>query len=69
MRVQEYLTCAIQNIQVLIAYVAKPKKAVAARMIAMQKTTAKAFGSIIESSIPDLSGLCSLIDNLEGLSY
>jgi len=69
MRVQEYLTCAIQNIQVLIAYVAKPQKAVAARMIAMQRTTVKAFGAIIASSTPGLPGPCSLIENLQGYSY
>jgi hypothetical protein len=69
MRVQEYLTCAIQNIQVLIAYAAKPRKVVAARMTAMQKTTVKAFGSIISSSIPGLLSQCSLIENLQGYSY
>ena len=69
MRVQEYLTCAIQNIQVLIAYADKPKKAVAAKMIAMQRTTVKAFGSIIASSIPGLLSQCSLIENLQGSSY
>jgi hypothetical protein len=30
MRIQEYLTCAIQNIQVMINHVFKPKKSVAA---------------------------------------
>jgi len=68
MRVQEYLTCAIQNIQVLIAYVAKPQKAAAARMTAMQRTTVKAFGSIIASS-PWLLSQRSLIENLQGYSY
>lgn len=69
MQVQEYLTCAIQNIQVLIAYAAKPEKAAAARMTAMQRTTVKAFGSIIASSIPGLLSQCSLIENLQGYSY
>jgi transposase len=54
MRVQEYLTCAIQNIQVLIAHVAKPKKAVAARMIEVQRATTKAFGHIISGTVKGL---------------
>jgi len=45
MRIQEYLTCAIQNMQVLIAYASKPRKAVAARMPDIQRTVVKAFGS------------------------
>ena len=69
MRVQENLTCAIQNIQVLIAYVAKPRKAVAVRMTAMQRTAVKAFGSIYASSIPGLLGQGSLIENLQSYSY
>jgi transposase len=36
MKIQEYLTCAIQNIQTLIRYGSKPKKAVAARVKAIQ---------------------------------
>lgn len=46
MRIQEYLTCAIQNIQVLIAHASKPKKAAAARLPVVQRTMVKAFGSI-----------------------
>ena len=46
MRVQEYLTCAIQNIQVLIAYASKPRKAVAARLFVVQRTMVKGFGSL-----------------------
>lgn len=45
MRIQEYLTCAIQNMQVLIAYAFKPKKAAAARLLSVQKTAVEAFGS------------------------
>ncbi len=44
MRIQEYLTCAIQNMQVLIAHASKPKKAAAVRLLVVQKTVAKAFG-------------------------
>ena len=46
MQIQEYLTCAIQNMQVLIAYASKPRKAVAARMPVVQRTVVKAFGSL-----------------------
>jgi len=45
MRIQEYLTCAIQNMQVLIAYASKPKKAATVRLLSAQKTAVKAFGS------------------------
>jgi transposase/uncharacterized protein (UPF0179 family) len=36
MRIQEYLTCAIQNIQVLIKHAGKPKKAVAVKAKALE---------------------------------
>jgi transposase len=45
MRIQEYLTCAIQNMQVLIAHASKPKKAAAVRLLVVQRTKVKAFGS------------------------
>jgi len=45
MRIQEYLTCAIQNMQVLIANVSKPKKAAAVRLLSARQTMVKAFGS------------------------
>ena len=46
MRIQEYLTCAIQNMQVLIAHASKPKKAAAVRLHVVQSTVAKALGSL-----------------------
>jgi transposase len=46
MRIQEYLTCAIQNMQVLIAHASKPKKAAAVRLQVVQSTIAKALGSL-----------------------
>jgi transposase len=46
MRIQEYLTCAIQNIQVLITHVSKPKKAAAARLLVVQRTVTKTLGSL-----------------------
>lgn len=42
MKIQEYLTCVIQNIQTLIRYGSKPQKAVAARQKAVQMTIEKA---------------------------
>jgi transposase len=46
MRVQEYLTCAIQNIQVLIAHASKPRKAAAERLLVVQRAVIYAFGSL-----------------------
>jgi transposase len=46
MRIQEYLTCAIQNMQVLIAHAAKPTKAAAVRLLVVQKSIVKALGSL-----------------------
>lgn len=46
MRIQEYLTCAIQNMQVLIAHAFKPKKAAAVRLPVVQRSVVKAFGSL-----------------------
>ncbi len=46
MRIQEYLTCAIQNMQVLIAHASKPKKAAAVRLLAVQSTVVNAFVSL-----------------------
>jgi len=66
MRIQEYLTCAIQNMQVLIAHVAKPKKAVAAKMAIAQWATVKVFGSMIAASI---LGRYLATQNLEGFSW
>jgi transposase len=36
MKIQEYLTCAVQNIQVLIKHAGKPKKAVAVKVKALE---------------------------------
>jgi transposase len=41
MKIQEYLTCAIQNIQTLIRHGSKPKKAVAVRMMAVKESLTK----------------------------
>jgi hypothetical protein len=50
MKIQEYLTCAIQNIQTLIRHGSKPQKAVAARVKAMQMATAKAKTAIMSQT-------------------
>lgn len=47
MKIQEYLTCAIQNIQTLIKYGSKPQKAMAARVNARQIATKRAKTTII----------------------
>lgn len=46
MRIQEYLTCAIQNMQVLIAHASKPKKAAAVRLLVVQRSAVKAFETL-----------------------
>lgn len=47
MKIQEYLTCAIQNIQTLISQGSKPKKAMALRMKIVSAITTKAISPII----------------------
>lgn len=47
MKIQEYLTCTIQNIQTLIKYGSKPQKAVAARVKARQIATKAAKTTIV----------------------
>jgi len=42
MRIQEYLTCAIQNIQVLVKYSAMPKRTLAMALNPVKKTLTKA---------------------------
>jgi transposase len=55
MRIQEYLTCAIQNIQVLIKHASKPRKAAAVRLLVVQRTAVKAFGSLRLRAILNLN--------------
>jgi len=43
MRIQEYLTCAIQNIQVLIRHVIKPKKSIVAIAIAITSRSERLY--------------------------
>jgi transposase len=49
MKIQEYLTCAIQNIQTLIRYGSNPQKAVAARVKVRQIATEMAKTTIMPS--------------------
>jgi len=58
MRIQEYLTCAIQNMQVLIAHASKPRKAAAARLLVVQRSMVNAFGSL---------GLCAVLNQYRRL--
>jgi transposase len=46
MRIQEYLTCTIQNIQVLIKKTVKPKMSVEARALAAKTTSIKALSHL-----------------------
>ena len=43
MRIQEYLTCAIQNIQVLVKKTARPKGSIALRASAAKSTVINAM--------------------------
>jgi hypothetical protein len=62
MRIQEYLTCAIQNMQVLIAHPSKPKKAAAVRLLVVQRAVVKAFESISFCIFPqDRTGIFPLL--------
>ena len=47
MKIQEYLTCAIQNIQTLIKHGTKPKRAVAASMNVVEKIVTRAVSTVI----------------------
>jgi hypothetical protein len=47
MQIQEYLTCAIQNIQLLIGKAAKPKRTAAAKALAVDTARTKAIRSLI----------------------
>jgi len=58
MRIQEYLICAIQNIQVLTAHASKPKKAAAARLFDVQRAGVKACGSL---------RLCAILNQIRQL--
>jgi hypothetical protein len=51
MRIQEYLTCAVQNIQVLIKHTGKPKQAMAVKVKALET----AFREHISSHIPPIN--------------
>lgn len=67
MKIQEYLTCAIQNVQVLIAHASKPKKAAAVRLLAVQRTVTRALGPLRLRAILRWGGVIS-IDGLWPLS-
>jgi hypothetical protein len=47
MRIQEYLTCAIQNIQILIKYLTTPKKSIAAKALAVKASFMEAISPLI----------------------
>jgi hypothetical protein len=47
MKIQEYLVCAIQNIQTLIRHGSKPKKALAAKMVTVKTTITKVITPVV----------------------
>jgi hypothetical protein len=59
MRIQEYLICAIQNIQVLVARRNTPKKYLAMEMAA-QKKKVSSLVSAIACNLAILAGLCDM---------
>jgi hypothetical protein len=54
MKIQEYLTSAIQNIQTLIRYGSNPKKAMAARMVAAKTAIIKAITPAVAMATNDV---------------
>jgi len=62
MRVQEYLTCAIQNIQVMINHVFKPKKSAVAVAIAIKAYTGRRLFVLIEA-ISDVLNVSTITIN------
>jgi len=49
MRIQEYLTCAIQNIQVLVKYGSMPKRPLAMALNPVKKALTKATNAVFVS--------------------
>lgn len=69
MRIQEYLTCAIQNMQVLMAHASKPKKAAAARLFAVQRTAIQAIRPCLQATLRQnqyLSNTCLAFFSCQG---
>ena len=56
MQIQDYLTCAIQNIQVLLRYAGKPRKWAAARAGDVQRSLVQALSSPLTAMFQDLCG-------------
>jgi hypothetical protein len=59
MHIQEYLTCAIQNIKILIKHLSKPKPAMAARVKVAREAMKRSVPTLIEAMNNKLSG-CNL---------
>jgi IS5 family transposase len=56
MHIQEYLTCAIQNIKILIKHVARPKPAMAAKVKVAQEAMKRCVSTLIEAMNNSLRG-------------
>jgi len=65
MQIQDYLTCAIQNIQVLIRQAGKPRKWAAARAFAVETSFTQALSPLI---VP-IQGLISRFTPLPSISF
>jgi transposase len=59
MHIQEYLTCAIQNIKILIKYVSKPKPAMAAKVKVARQALNRSVSTMIAAMDNNLPG-CNL---------
>jgi hypothetical protein len=56
MHIQEYLTCAIQNIKILIKHVARPKPAMAAKVKVAQEAMKRRVSTLLEAMNNNLHG-------------
>lgn len=56
MHIQEYLTCAIQNIKILIKHVVRPKPAMAAKVKIAQEAMKRCVSTLIEAMNNSLRG-------------
>jgi hypothetical protein len=63
MRIQEYLTCAIQNIQVMIKHVFKPNKSIAAIALSITTFSRRALSPGLWQLITYFGAIAIVVDN------
>jgi hypothetical protein len=61
-KIQEYLTCAIQNIQVLVKYGYSPKKGLAMTMEQTKERVAKIIQPVLNSIKPSIERILQQIN-------